>query len=99
MVAGACAVALAWVMALWAGPPRDAEPPPAPPAFTVVEPLERMADEVERLRVEIAKGDLVLDEIDRTTASLAVEAVSAACESACSARATDEAPMASPAGP
>lgn len=84
MYTGAAAVAAAWAMVLWTNVGRHTNETLAVPAVSVVEPLERVAEDVDRLRAEIAKGDLVMDEIDRATAGLAIEAVSMVCETTCS---------------
>lgn len=79
-------VVASWGLVLTTDLGRHEETPPAPAPVTVVEPLTDFNEDVETLRREIAASDEALSKIERDTAGLAVEAVSAACETACEIR-------------
>lgn len=79
-------VVASWGLVLTTNLGRHEETPPALAPVTVVDPLTALNEDVEALRREIAASDAELARIERDTAGIAVEAVSAACETACEIR-------------
>lgn len=53
------------------------------PVQSVVGALDQLSDEVKDLRQEAQEAEATITEIERETAEVAVQAVSAACESVC----------------
>lgn len=82
-LASALCVACSWAVVLLTDIGRHSEPLAFEPPLSVTEPIDRIAEDVDALRAKIAKSDKTLDEVDRQTAALSVDAVVMACDADC----------------